>query len=137
MTKTEKQKQFVEERKMHYNSLTSVYCSPLKACVHFNSDGFYHMIFKTNRRKRKISAQFARLALIPLIKPVIKNAKKIQETRIEKGKKMRGEKIETFHALVEVVGKCNVRVKVVIRKVENGGFFFHSIMRLSRQKNTR
>jgi hypothetical protein len=122
-------KDFKDNCKRHYSSLTIVYCPALQSHVNFSSDGFYHMIFSSNRRRRNVSEQYSRLALIPLIKPVLKNAKKIDEARIEENKKLRGEKIETCFALVENVGKRNVRVKVIVRKTGNGKFYFHSVMR--------
>lgn len=118
--------------KAHYQSLIDVYCPVLKCRVKFNADGFYHMIFKTSRKKRTHKEQFARLALIPLIKPVIRNAKKIDETRVEdKIMSANGQKITMYHSLISRVGKRAVPIKVVVRKDGNGAYFFHSVMRLS------
>lgn len=88
------------------------------------------MIFKTSRDKRNVSEQCSRLILIPLIKPVLVNAKVIDETRMETSKTLKGDKIDAFYALVANVGKRPARVKVVIRKSSNGMYHFHSVMKL-------
>ncbi len=126
---------FKEKQWSHYRNLDHIYCPALKSLVKFNSDGFYHMINKTNRRKRTARAQHSRLALIPLIKPTIKLAKKINETRIEKKKMLNGQKIITCYALIARVGKDLCPIKVIIRKISNGSYFFHSIMRLNTKKH--
>lgn len=114
----------------HYQSLVSIYSPVLKARITFNSDGFYHMIFKSSRRRRKRNDQYNRLALIPLIKPVIQTATRIDEVRIEEEATLKGQKIVSYHALVATVSQKNCRVKVVVRKLENGEYHFHSVMKL-------
>lgn len=127
---------FKEKQWAHYQSLNCVYCPALKSTVKFNSDGFYHMINKSNRRRRNAKAQRSRLSLIPLIKPTIRLAKKINETRVEEKKMMNGQKIVICYALVAQVGQNKCPVKVIIRKISNGAYYFHSIMRLNTKKHS-
>jgi hypothetical protein len=119
-----------------YFKLDSVYCPVLKSRVKFNSDGFYHMLFKNSREKRTVNAQYGRLILIPLLKPVLRCAKRIHETRIEEIKVRSIPKVQTCHALIEYVGDdLDAKVKVVVRQIGNGSYYFHSAMKMN--KNTR
>lgn len=125
--------------KTHYFNLSQVYCPALKANVTFNSDGFYHMLFKSNREKRTVAVQHSRLVLVPLLKPVLMKAKTIKETRVIEVKIAGVTKVQTCYALIEYVGNGHdAKVKVVVRKTGSGGYFFHSAMKLgNKKKNTQ
>lgn len=127
--------------KERYSKLGEIYCYPLKNHVKFNSDGFYHMLFKSSREKRTVAQQHARLVLVPLIKPVLYNAKRIHETRIDEVYVNGVKKTRTCYSFIEYVGENqDVKVKVVVRKIENGGLYFHSVMKVNKSpfknKNT-
>lgn len=141
MTKNTKRKrdpssfqEFKNKQKAHYQSLIEVDCPALRSKVKFNSDGYYHMIFRSSRKRRTVRAQCSRLALIPLIKPTLKEAKGIFRTRVMDQKMLNGQKIVTCYALVAKVGKDKIPVKVIVRKISNGALYFHSIMRMSKNK---
>lgn len=130
---SEKFKESKKKYKEMYFKLDSVYCSVLKAHVKFNSDGFYHMLFKTSREKRTVAGQYNRLILIPLLKPVLHNAKRIHETRIDEVKIRSVKKTRTCYALIEYVGdELDAKVKVVVRQIGTGGYFFHSAMKMNK-----
>lgn len=119
-----------DKAKRQYQALTPVYSPLLKGTIYFNSDGYYHMVFKSNRERRKAKARDTRFTLIPLIIPTILNAKSIDEVRMTE-REMRGQKIISCFALVANVGdKKRCKVKVVVRKLQGGEYFFHSVMRL-------
>ncbi len=91
--------------------------------------GFKHLIFK-GKHRRETRELFNRLVLVPLIAPVIYNCTEEKEIRIRKeiidGKKI----LVTYHALETLVGKDNIRVRVVTRKAGNKGKnYFQSIMK--------
>lgn len=117
-----------------YDKLGEIYCRPLKAHVKFNADGYYHMLFKSNREKRTVTEQHSRLVLIPLIKPVLYKANKIHETRIDTVKIRSVSKTLTCFSFIEYVGEnSDVKIKVVVRQTgTSGGYFFHSVMKMNR-----
>jgi hypothetical protein len=80
---TDKHTEYKTRQKQHYLSLDAVYCPALKSCVNFRADGYYHMLYKTNRQRRTVAEQHSRICLVPLLVPVLKKAKSIKETRVE------------------------------------------------------
>ena len=70
---------------------------------------------------------------------MIKNAKKIDEARkmiLPSRKKSASPKKGKYTALVAMVGKNrDVKVKVILLKIDNGKLIFWSIMRLTKSKN--
>lgn len=122
-----------QKARQQYNELGGIYCEPLKARVNFNADGYYHMLFKSSREKRTVAQQYSRLVLVPLIKPVLYNAKKIHETRIEEVNIRGVKKVRTCYSLIEYVGEnLDVKVKVVVRQTGSGNYYFHSVMKVNK-----
>jgi len=123
-----------EEKENFYKTIKQVYCPCLKNYIYFTSDGFHHLLYKPSGRARKLKERIYKLQLLPLVIPVIKNTKGIDEYKTEKVKISRKknalpENIE-YWALIERVGKKNTRVKVIIIKKERGGkIIFWSVMK--------
>lgn len=121
--------EFIVKYKVLYRLLKPVHSKAIGDKVYFNMFGFKHLIFK-GKHRRETKVIFNRLVLVPLIAPVIRNCKEEKEVRIRKetinGKKAR----VTYYGLEAYVGKDNVRVRVITRKVGNKGkHYFQSIMK--------
>lgn len=69
-------KKLLEERRIQYKNIGKVYCPILKEYIVFNSKGFYHLTYPSGKM-RPIKEQMYKLGLLPLVIPVIKNAKKV------------------------------------------------------------
>jgi len=121
--------EYIGKYKAMYKLLKPIHSKAIGEKVYFNMPGFKHLIFKNNRR-RDTKAIFNRLVLIPLITPVIHNCKEEKEVRIRK-EQIDGKKVSvTYYALESHVGKNNVRVRVITRKIgTKGKHYFISIMK--------
>lgn len=89
------------------------------------------MIFK-GKHRRDNKTIYSRLVLIPLIRPVIENCDEETEIRVRR-EVIDGKKVKvTYYALEARVGKSEVRVRVVTRKVgEKGKNYFQSVMKFN------
>lgn len=125
-------KKLLEERRTWYKSIKKVYCPILKECVIFTSKGFNHLIYPNGKWRPK-KEQMYKLGLLPLVIPVIKNAKKIYKYEKCFVKDL-GKEAE-FWALQEVVGKKNNLTKVILRRVGTGNITFLSVMKKQDKKN--
>jgi hypothetical protein len=137
-------KQLKKQRQIQYKRWKKCYCPILKDDVHFTSDGFYHLRYEVSGRQRTIGEQMYKLGLLPLVIPVIKNAKKIdlyKQIRVPIGRKKKGgkrvEKDVGYWSLVELVGKQQTKVKVVVRQVGAGKIIFWSVMKYERKQKPR
>ena len=124
-------------RRAEYKAFTSVYCASLKEYITFNSDGFNHLRWHVDGRPRQPAEQMHKLGLLPLVRAVIINAKPPLEYERRQApigrKKKDGEKILKdieYWGLTAVVGKQNVKVKVILRKVGTGKIHFWSVMKM-------
>src|SRR5215469_13596824 len=64
-----------------YDAIGSVHCPVLGVPVVFNARGFYHLQNDIHGRRRDPKVRIYKLALVPLIVPVIKTADGIDEQR--------------------------------------------------------
>jgi hypothetical protein len=121
--------EFVSRYRAIYKSLKPIPSQAIGEDINFNMPGFKHLIFKGGHR-RETRAIINRLVLVPLIAPVIHNCTEEVEIRIKK-EIIDGKKVTvTYYALEAHVGKDNVRVRVVTRKVgTNGKHYCQSIMK--------
>ena len=71
-------KALLKKRREWYKKIGRVYCPILEEDVIFNSKGFHHLIYPGGKM-RPIKEQMYKLGLLPLVIPVIKNAKKNRE----------------------------------------------------------
>ena len=128
-----------KEQRELYDSIGIVYCKHLDVDVIFNAKGFHHLFYNGTGRARSSKEVNYRLKLIPLIIPVIKNAKEFSKRkrngRYSRGKDV-GIKDVEYWSLEELVGKSgNVPIRVILRKVGNGAIHFWSVMRLRKIKS--
>jgi len=128
-------KELTKKRKKEYIKIKKIYCSCLQEYIYFNAKGFHHLKHGVTGRKRITKEQIYKLQLMPLVIPVIKKAKKINEhkwkkVKINRKKKSTKKKVE-YWSLVEIVGRKSIKIKVILRKVGNGKIIFWSVMRLT------
>ena len=125
-------KKLLEKRRTWYKKIKKVYCPILKECVIFNSKGFHHLVYP-NGKWRPVKEQMYKLGLLPLVIPVIKNAKKIY--KYEKYFVKDSGKEAEFWTLKEIVGKRKAVTKVILRRVGTGNITFLSVMKRKDEKN--
>jgi hypothetical protein len=120
---------FIDKYRELYKKNRPLLSPALKQEIHFNSEGFNHLLFKGGK-KRTDKAIINRLPLVPLAIPVIKNCKKTLEIRSRK-ETIKGKDVSVkYYSLEANVGKSSTRVRVVIRKIgKNGNYNFFSIMK--------
>ena len=123
--------EIISKYKTIYKRIKPVSSPAIGDEVHFNMPGFKHLIFK-GKHRRDNKTIYNRLVLVPLIKPVIENCDEETEVRVRRelidGKKTK----VTYYALEARVGKSEVRVRVVTRKIgENGKHYFQSVMKFN------
>lgn len=117
-----------------YHRLTTVRCPFLNGYVHFNSDGFEHIKFKTRNRPRPKQDQYMRLKLLYLAPMVIKNSHTLQgvwETKNFERIRIHGRtdtilKDVTYYEFIAIFEK--VRVKVIVKSLSPNSYFFWSII---------
>lgn len=121
--------ELIAKYKDQYNKLRPIYSRAIGERIYFNMPGFKHLIFK-GKHRRETKELLNRLVLIPLIAPVIHKCFEEKEIRIRK-EIIDNKKVSvTYYALEANVGKDNVRVRVVTRKVgKQGNHYFQSIMK--------
>lgn len=129
--------ELLEQRRTEYKSYSAPYCLALREYVSFNSDGFNHLRFRTDGTPRKPMEQMYKLGLLPLVIPVIRLAARVDqyERRLAPigRKKKNAQKVlkeVEYWALVAVVGKQSVKLRVILRKVGDGNLHFWSVMKL-------
>ncbi len=117
-----------------YKKLDSVHCPYLKEKINFNAKGLDHIKFKTWNRTRIRDDQYMRLKLLHLAPEVIRRSNTIQGhsgiKEFERKKiNSRWEKILTSVSYYEFVAILEeVRVRVIVRKIEGGQGHFWSII---------
>jgi hypothetical protein len=123
---------FIEEAKRRYKAIHfPVRCKCLNQDIYFNSDGFNHLIFNGLGSRRTIAEIRHKVRLIPLIVPVIKTATRLdyEKMMVKKNRKANAPMVlAEFWGIEAEVGKSNITVKVVVRRIGNGNFHFRSVM---------
>ena len=67
-------KKFIEIRqrtKCFYDKINKIKCPYLKNDVHFNEEGFGHLLSKSWNRGRSLSEQYTRLKILPKVVEII------------------------------------------------------------------
>lgn len=117
-----------------YKKIGSVFCPYFKMKVAFNSKGLEHIKFKTRKKARLVSEQFMRLKLLKLAKVVLERSNTLQEF-MEKRQfehlniNSRWEQravLVSYYGFIAIINE--VRVKVIVKQVEEGDPFFWSIV---------
>lgn len=130
----EKFEQRKAEAAAFYQSIDPVKCPYFNGdCVHFNSEGFEHLIFKEWNKTRSQSEQYTRFRLLPLAVSVIRKSGTLQEydernafvRRQSKGKWCKVMKLVRYYVFVAIVNE--LRIKVIVKEIEGGQRCFHSI----------
>lgn len=120
-------KKFIEKQRKYYKSIGSIVCPILQETINFTSDGFEHLLYKGNRKPRKLSERFMKLKCLEHVPEVIKKADVISETRRSE-KRIKGKiKKVIFHELIYEIKK-GTQIRVVVEKIGNGNFHFLSVM---------
>lgn len=126
------------EHKAAYNTWTPMYCPVLRDYVHFNMRGFNHLRFKIDNTPRGKAEAMYKMGLLPLVKPVIYHAKTAEyERRLAPvgGSRKPVLKEIDYWGLTAVVGKQNVKVRVVLRRlVGSNQIHFWSVMKLGEKQ---
>jgi hypothetical protein len=116
---------FIKQQKRLYKALQPCFCLALQTTVHFNSEGFRHLLYSRNR-PRNHREKIYRLALINHLTEVITRAPNATQ-------KTHSSPSCIIWVLdwmeVEDQNKKKIKVKVILRKVGNGNVHFLSVMR--------
>ena len=133
MTENRFQK-LLRERKDDYKTWVPVYCSALREYIYFNSQGFNHLRFKIDNTPRKPKETMYKVGLLPLVRSVIHMATKVDkyQRRLSPigGSRTKILKEIEYWGLIEVVGKQNVKIRVVLRIIINSDkIYFWSVMK--------
>lgn len=117
-----------------YASIGEVYYPYFTEKIAFNSAGFKHLKFKADQVARPRSEQYARLKLLTLAPQVISLSRTVQGISHTKHferirVQSRTDTILTHVSYYEFIAVLeNVRVKVVIKQIDDGQKFFWSII---------
>lgn len=124
-----------EDAQKFYNEIGSVFSQVFNEKVHFNSEGFNHIIFKRARSERERPSQILRFKLLPLAVKLVKTSTTYQEfeetiKQVEVKsfkKKMWKTKPVKYYGLIAIID--GRKIKVILRKVgDNGVMHFWSII---------
>lgn len=129
--------QLKAKTKQFYDSVDPIYCPALNMKVHFTSEGFNHLRY-SKKTERTIAVQGAKLRLVPQAKKLIEKTTTIQEycDGLEMIHRKRYKKMVKESLMVQYWGFIavidGVRLKAVVRRVDNGKYMFWSVMPLWR-----
>lgn len=123
-----------EKAEEFYSSVTEVLCPYLKEKISFNAMGMEHLNFKDRRKARTQQDQFMRLKLLHLAPKVLKLSSTLQGIceiksfeRIKKHSRIDNIMVNiTYCEFIAVIDEY--RVKVIIKRIEKGEWFFWSII---------
>ena len=131
----EKFKKVKKEAKEYYDKLNTIRCPYLKADVHFNEEGFGHLLSKSWNRGRSSSEQYTRLRILPKVVEIIKIVHTLQEfderkILVRQNINSRWEKrLKTvkYYVFIAFLKEYNFRLKIIIKEIEGGQPFFWSV----------
>lgn len=117
-----------------YQSLGEVYCPYFNEKIAFNSKGFKHLKFKSDRQARPQKDQYSRLKLLHLAPKILNKSHTVQgvwRTRSFEDQKTNNKwkhifKDVIYYEFIAVLD--NVRAKVIIKEVIGGEKHFWSII---------
>ena len=124
-----------EDAQKLYNEIGSVFSPAFNEKVHFNSEGFNHIIFKRARSERERPSQILRFKLLPLAVKLVKISTTYQEfeetiKQVEIKsfkKKIWKTKPVKYYGLIAIID--GRKIKVILRKIgDNGAMHFWSIV---------
>ncbi len=123
-----------ENAEKFYKNIESVYCPYLREEVSFNSKGLNHIKMKAWNKSRSYQDQYLRLKFISFAPTIIKKSGTLQEIQIqdsdervrESGNWFKARKRVTYFSFIAVIKR--MRFKIIIKKIENNGAYFWSII---------
>jgi hypothetical protein len=131
----EKFEKIKKEAKEYYDKLGTVKCPYLNAEVHFNEEGFSHLLSKSWNRGRSLIEQYTRLRILSKVIEIIKIAYTLQEFDERKffvRQKINSRwekrfKIIKYYVFVVLLKEHNLRLKIVVKEIEGSQPFFWSV----------
>jgi len=118
-----------------YSDIRGVISPALNNYIHFNSEGFNHIIFKGSRKEREKSSQILRFKLLFLAVKLIKLSTTYQEfeetlkefeVKSHKKRILKTKPIRYWGVIAIIDGR---KIKVIIRKIgEDGKLHFWSVV---------
>ncbi|MEK7161692.1 MAG: hypothetical protein AAB729_03315 [Patescibacteria group bacterium] len=134
MIDKEKLDQIKKASEEEYKRITKVRCPYLNGDVHFNAEGFEHLLYKKWDSPRSKEEQYTRLKLLPLAVKVISQSHTLQEyneskmfVRVQSNSKWTKElKLVKYYIFMAVLN--NVLVKIIVREIEGRNKNFYSII---------
>lgn len=124
-----------ENAQKFYKETGSIFSPAFSEKVHFNAEGFNHIIFKNARSERDKSSQILRFKLLPLAVKLLKLSTTHQEFEESIGefevksfkKKIKKAKLIKYWGVIAIID--NRKIKVIIRKIgDNGAMHFWSVV---------
>lgn len=123
------------DAKIVYASRSKISCPYLHEQVHFNNEGFEHLLTRTWNRGRSSVEQYTRLRLLPKAIEVIEKSHLIQEykqsqtiIRINSNSSWSKRlKQVIYYVFVAVYPQSGLRIKVIVKQIEGGKPFFWSV----------
>lgn len=117
-----------------YRQIGKVKCPYLNAEVSFNSKGLEHLKFKSRGKARTQEDQYARFKLIRMAPKVLQLSRTVQDigNAMHFEKKRVHNRVDnvllpvTYYGFVAVLE--DVRIKVIVKQIEDGEYFFWSII---------
>ncbi|MDD4990108.1 MAG: hypothetical protein PHW31_02250 [Candidatus Pacebacteria bacterium] len=124
-----------KEAKDFYDKICAVRCPYLKEDVHFNEEGFGHLLSKSWNRGRSKIEQYIRLRLLPKVVEIIKISHTLQEFEenqmfVRQKINSRWEnrfKIVRYYVFIALIKEHNIRFKIIVKQIEGGVPFFWSV----------
>ena len=120
--------------RQRYDSLPrSLRCKCLNRNISLNARGFHHLSYDGSGKARAKKEAYKKLVLVPLIPHVLSLA---TESTYEKKFSRKNRKKDSPSIKVEkwgmeaVVGRSSIRVRVVVRRENDGQFIFWSVMQV-------
>ncbi len=124
-----------EEREIWYKNIKEVSCGYFPGeKIHFNAKGLEHLKFKNKNHARSQDDQYIRFKLLHLAPEIIKLSRTVQGISSQKGWELKRSNQKNENCLVQAIFYEfiavleNVRVRIVIKQVENGPRYFWSII---------
>ena len=122
-----------EKARTLYVAQRELWCPYFKSRIVLNSDGFHHLQFSA-RRERNRREQLLKFRLLPLALHIIRQSGTVQEYRkllTPIGKARHGfipMKDVEYWGVVAIVGRKQIKVRAVLRRVGTGNITFWSVM---------
>ncbi len=128
-------KKVKEDAKKYYSGVHKVHCPYLKEDIHFNNEGFEHLLTTSWNRGRSTADQYTRLRLLPKAVEVIQYSHLLQEynktglfvrQKINSRWEKRLKDVQ-YYVFIAVFIKSGLRLKVVVKRIEGASPYFWTV----------